>query len=44
MTDYKQPYHVLFNAITDSLEALGIWMFQPLSGYWRRPRSKRKIL
>ena len=23
MTDYKSLYHLLFNAITDSLEALG---------------------
>lgn len=23
MTDYKELYHLLFNAITDSLEALG---------------------
>ena len=23
MTDYKKLYHLLFNAITDSLEALG---------------------
>lgn len=23
MTDYEKPYHLLFNAITDALEALG---------------------
>ena len=23
MTDYKKPYHLLFNSITDALEALG---------------------
>ena len=23
MTDYQKPYHLLFNAITDALEALG---------------------
>ena len=23
LTDYKKPYHLLFNSITDALEALG---------------------